>query len=178
MMAVVFWSSELMIIVPDVGKPVAVLNVNVPIRLARQEPEANVIALAGLAPPDTLKSRVAPLWTAMEEALIEFKVKTKSRPLFTVIGPMVLLPDARFRMRSLPPIVSPVPPLIAPVKYSGMPILSTPPPVLSVIARAVVTALLPVVCNVPPAMVIPPLVLPRLLSELIDTVPPLLMTVP
>ena len=87
---VVTWSSWLKIIVPAAGKvTLAVLTVNVPLRLARQEPEANVIVLAGVAA--YWKSRVAPLliWSTAELA-IAFALLTNSRPLFTVMVPMVL----------------------------------------------------------------------------------------
>src|SRR5208282_2862551 len=136
-MAEVVWSSWLKIMVPDVGKlALPVLTVNVPLRLARQEPEANVMVLAGVAL--YWKSRVAPLliWRTAELA-IAFALFTKSRPLFTVIVPIVLaLVGAR--MRSLPPLVSPPPPLIVPVTVIvGPAIVITPPPVLSVMAREV-----------------------------------------
>ena len=115
-MGVVTWSSWLKIIVPDGDVTLAVLTVNVPARLARQEPEANVIVLRGMVLAPVLKSTVAPFWAVIEELPIELVLNTKSRPLFTVIPPITLLPDARFRIRSFPPVVSPVPPLIVPVK--------------------------------------------------------------
>src|ERR1022692_4060996 len=110
-MAVPTTSSWLKIIVPAVGNvTLAVLTVNVPTRLARQEPDANVMVLAGVAL--YWKSRVAPLLTwSTAELAIALALLTNRRPLVTVMVPMVLLPLPGARIRSLPPLVRPPPPL-------------------------------------------------------------------
>ena len=117
-MAVVVESSSLNRIKPALANvALVVLNVRVPCRFDNPAPLSKTTVFVSVLVALMSISSVAPFLTVILEPLMfPSWFCTKSRPLLTVMAPIALLPVARFKIRSFPPVENPPPPVMVPLR--------------------------------------------------------------